>query len=372
MTPPPAEKPPIPAVGRQHAVAWHDERERILPERAAHRPRGASVAEPGRHLAVRERRARRNAAGHLVDAAVERRHSGHVESDCGEIARLSVEKRDDAVHRLLHLGRRRRPRWAVREPPEYRGRASRLRRPVSGSCTPMTPRSLPHNAAPANGRVEERAKSEVFISDSLDSGVGECRARSIVGGPTPLANLRRVLAVVSSAGALEQLAGAAARLEMLIRHRSGGADEDPCATRRAPRGFRRSSRPSSAGRTARFHASKSSYVPAGYGASPWRCVRGRGHRLVPAGDVDQDLAHAPASEPDPAHLLIGQALDRSPELGERLVRLTQQSSPCRPSAPPGRNDVVVLRVRPRTGPAVKFGWPPYDAPTRTCPPRIRG
>jgi hypothetical protein len=37
---------------------------------------------------------------------MERRHAVHVEGDCGEIAWLAVEERDDGVDCAVHVGRR--------------------------------------------------------------------------------------------------------------------------------------------------------------------------------------------------------------------------------------------------------------------------
>ena len=51
---------------------------------------------------------------------------------------------------------------------------------------------------------------------------------------------------------------------------------------------------------------------------------GGDHLVVPARDVDEDLAHAPGPEPDAAHLLVAQPLDRFAQLGERLVGVAQQ------------------------------------------------
>ena len=39
---------------------------------------------------------------------MESRHIIHIEHDGGEIAALAAQQRDDALYRLLHLGRRRR------------------------------------------------------------------------------------------------------------------------------------------------------------------------------------------------------------------------------------------------------------------------
>jgi hypothetical protein len=135
-------------------VARYDERERVLTKRAPHGARGAAIAQPGRHLAVRERRAGRNGAGHLVDAAVELRHAVHVDYDRGEIARLAVQEGDDTVDGLLHLGRRR-ALLRAREPPEDAtarpGLATRLRE-LHADDAAIPPR----DPASADRRLEER------------------------------------------------------------------------------------------------------------------------------------------------------------------------------------------------------------------------
>src|SRR5215831_11020887 len=63
------------AAGREHAMARHDERERVSPERLPDVARQPPFAEPSRDLPVRERGARRNAARDRVDAAIELRHA---------------------------------------------------------------------------------------------------------------------------------------------------------------------------------------------------------------------------------------------------------------------------------------------------------
>src|SRR5438445_558830 len=114
----------------------------------------------------------------------------------------------------------------------------------------------------------------------------------------PLSNLSGVLPVVSGTGAVERVAGGAARREVRLRERRGGADEIPMAEiqlrqdvgglharlaldeARVPR-IEVIIRP---GRVGRF--------------APGDVAERRDHRLVPAADVNQDLAHAPAPEPD--------------------------------------------------------------------------
>jgi len=140
------------AAGREHAMARHYDRERVSRERLPHGARRAARTEPGRDVAVRERRARRNGAHEIVDAAVERRYAIHVEHDGGEIARLAAQERDDAVERALHVGRR----WGfarVRKSMEHaRARLdlARLRELHTDDAAPA-----PRDAASANRRIEE-------------------------------------------------------------------------------------------------------------------------------------------------------------------------------------------------------------------------
>src|SRR5512144_3371728 len=107
------------AAGREHAVAWNDDRKWIAPQRLTHLPRQAGSAEPCRDLAVGERHARHDRACDLVNAAVEYRQAIHVERDRGEIARLPPQERDDGFDRVPHVGWRRclaRPRASPDEP----------------------------------------------------------------------------------------------------------------------------------------------------------------------------------------------------------------------------------------------------------------
>ena len=90
--------------GREHAMARHDDRERVSPQGLAHGARRAGRAEPCRDVAVRERGTRRYRARDLVDAAVEGRHAAHVECDGGEIAGLAAQERADGVERAPHVG----------------------------------------------------------------------------------------------------------------------------------------------------------------------------------------------------------------------------------------------------------------------------
>src|SRR2546426_247953 len=168
----------------------------------------------------------------------------------------------------------------------------------------------------------------------------------------PLSDLSGVLPVVSGAGAVERVAGAPARREVRLRERRGGADEIPMAEiqlrqdvgglharlaldeARVPR-IEVIIRP---GRVGRF--------------APGDVSERRDHRLVPAGDVNQDLADAPAPEPHAAHLLVGQALDRLTKLGERFLSLPPPPALFAPRFPPGPRWWLRL-LRPRPGPRVK-------------------
>jgi hypothetical protein len=141
------------AACREHAMARHDDREGVPSESLPHRAGQALVAKARRHLAVRQGRARGNAAGDLVDTSVKRRHAFHVERHAVELDRGSCEKRRDGVERPLHVGRRR-CLARVRETALHasaRLRITRLRELRTGHAV-----LAPRNAAPADRRVEER------------------------------------------------------------------------------------------------------------------------------------------------------------------------------------------------------------------------
>ncbi len=93
--------------GRKHAMARHDDRERIATQRLTHRARRGFVAELRGNFAVRQRGAWRDGSRHRVDPLVKRRHAFHVQHDVRKIARLSAQQRDHVVDRALHFGRRR-------------------------------------------------------------------------------------------------------------------------------------------------------------------------------------------------------------------------------------------------------------------------
>ena len=69
------------APGRHYAVARHDDRKRILPQRFTHLARGAAVTKLRGNLPIGERRAKGDGPGDCVDALVELRHAFHVEHD---------------------------------------------------------------------------------------------------------------------------------------------------------------------------------------------------------------------------------------------------------------------------------------------------
>ena len=134
-------------------MAWHDNWERVLPERLADRPRRAGRAEARGNLAVGQCRTWRNGANGGIDAPMELGHAIHVERDGREIARLAVEERGDAID----------------GPPDFRRRdaLARRREPLQHPC----PRLLfvclrelqagdaaitPSDAASPDRRVEKR------------------------------------------------------------------------------------------------------------------------------------------------------------------------------------------------------------------------
>src|SRR5262245_35556509 len=91
------------AARREHAVTWHDDGERIAPERLPHVARQFAPAQPRGDLPVRQRLAGGNITSNLVDAAVELGHALHVERNAREIARLATQERDDALDRARHV-----------------------------------------------------------------------------------------------------------------------------------------------------------------------------------------------------------------------------------------------------------------------------
>src|SRR6266436_8285715 len=69
------------AAGGEHAMARHDDRERISAERLPDGACRTGRAEPRGEVAIGQRFTRRNGARHLVDPTVERRYVVHVEGD---------------------------------------------------------------------------------------------------------------------------------------------------------------------------------------------------------------------------------------------------------------------------------------------------
>src|SRR5262245_52542318 len=140
------------AAGGEHAMARHDERERVSPERLSDVAREATLAELRRDLPVRARGTRRNAARDLVDAAIELSHPIHVERGGGKIARLPAQQRDDAVDHAPHVRGRRRLACMRISPQEPRPgpRLARLRQLHAGDAA-----RTPCDAAWAHLRVTE-------------------------------------------------------------------------------------------------------------------------------------------------------------------------------------------------------------------------
>ena len=93
------------AAGGEHAMAGHDDRERVAAEGLADGACGARRAGACRDVAVGERGAGRDGPRYLVHAAVKRRHALHVERDPGEVAGSTAEERGDGVEGALHAGR---------------------------------------------------------------------------------------------------------------------------------------------------------------------------------------------------------------------------------------------------------------------------
>jgi hypothetical protein len=141
-----------PAAGRDHPMARHDDRERVSCESLPDGARRTRDAGPFREVAIRHRRARRNATRGLVDAAVEWRHAAHVEPNGWKIARLAAEKRDDALPRTLRL--RRRGALMRAEKSLEHARAGRLFVGLWKLHASDPPRA-PRDRASANRRIEE-------------------------------------------------------------------------------------------------------------------------------------------------------------------------------------------------------------------------
>jgi hypothetical protein len=132
-----------------------------------------------------------------------------------------------------------------------------------------------------------------------------------------------MLAVVSGPGAVERIARATARREMRLGQGRGGADEEPVGELELGKDVGRlhARFPLDESRVPRIEV----IIRAGrVGRLSLRDVpQGLDHRLVPAGDVDQDLADAPAAEPHAPHLFVAQTVHRLAQLGECFLRLPQ-------------------------------------------------
>src|SRR5271166_5590173 len=138
--------------GRQHAMAWYDDRERILPHRFAHLARLTGVAKSRCDVAIGERGAGGDGARHRINALMELRHALHIECNGRKVARLSAQQGYDVVNRPLDVTRRRRF-TCVRKPPlEARPRRAigpfRQLDPDNAAC-------VPRDSASPDCRIEE-------------------------------------------------------------------------------------------------------------------------------------------------------------------------------------------------------------------------
>ncbi len=140
-------------VGADDAVAGHDDRKRVAPERLADGARGVRLADGAGDLAIGARGAGRDGARGFVNARVELRRR----SPCRAGSRAGFSSRRAGAPGC----RRWRVRWRAGEPlrrlsGQWRSSLSRVCAMVfSGSCTPRTPSSAPSDAAAADGGVEE-------------------------------------------------------------------------------------------------------------------------------------------------------------------------------------------------------------------------
>src|SRR6266478_2568826 len=148
------------------------------------------------------------------------------------------------------------------------------------------------------------------------------------GGPSPASGKRRssrarVAGALPSGSCTPTIARGPARSEERLRHLRRGGDEGPVGRLELRHHIGRLH-----ARLA-VHEARVPCVEVIVGAR--RVARlalpdapeGRDHLVVPARDVDQDLAHTPAPEPDATHLVVAQPLDRSPQLGECLIGVVQ-------------------------------------------------
>jgi hypothetical protein len=92
-------------------MAWHDQHERIFPDRLRHRMRRAGRLEGGSDLVAGAGFAPRDGAGEFVDPPPKGRDAVHVEHDVGQIDRLAAQQCCNAfdceldIERVAHLAR---------------------------------------------------------------------------------------------------------------------------------------------------------------------------------------------------------------------------------------------------------------------------
>src|SRR6202041_751524 len=89
------------------AMTRHHDRTGVAAERLADIARQFDATEFLGDIAIGHGLARRNAAGDIVDAAVEVGHTVEIERDVSEIIGFTRQQFDDAIDRALHLFRRR-------------------------------------------------------------------------------------------------------------------------------------------------------------------------------------------------------------------------------------------------------------------------
>src|SRR4029453_7507628 len=133
-------------------MAGHDNRKWVSSEGLPNSPCRVTLAEPRRDLAIRKRGANRNGASNLVHATVEGQHAGHVEYDCGKVARCPAKKRCNLVDGPPHVSRRLQLPgvWKPAEHPRACGNVVRF-----GQLDANDPTLGPGDAASTYGRVEE-------------------------------------------------------------------------------------------------------------------------------------------------------------------------------------------------------------------------
>src|SRR5215212_7077409 len=90
------------AVGAQHAMAGHDDGDRVAAHRLANLTRFVRHAEALGDLAVGHGLAGRNGPRDFIGAAVELRCATEIERDVAEVDGFSREQREHAIDDLLH------------------------------------------------------------------------------------------------------------------------------------------------------------------------------------------------------------------------------------------------------------------------------